>query len=108
MPDEMPVASDEHAPDGTATNVWPPKFVHPLSASHPGVCGPAIASRCVTELTAIVCSSAAGRFGCFDASSAIDATTTTPRLYAASTASCAWRGLLSAPSASCTTVTCES
>ena len=54
----------------------------------------------VTELTAIVCSSDAGRLGCFDASSAIDATTTTPRRYAASIADCACGGLFSAPSAS--------
>jgi len=33
----------------------------------------------VTEFTSMVCSSDAGRFGCFEASSAIDATTTTPR-----------------------------
>src|SRR4051794_1790856 len=108
MPDDLPVASDEHAPDGTDTNVWPPKFVQPFNASHPGVAGPVIASRSVTELTAIVCSSDAGRFGCFDASSAIDATTTTLCLYAASIAICAWRGFEIAPSASCTTAAPES
>ena len=32
MPADWPVASDEHALDGTATNVRPPKFVQPLSA----------------------------------------------------------------------------
>jgi len=32
MPADCPVASDEHAPEGTDTNVRPPKFVQPLSA----------------------------------------------------------------------------
>ena len=62
----------------------------------------------MTEFTAIVRSSEAGRFGCFDASSAIDATITTPRSYAASIAACACGGLVSAPSASCTTSAPES
>ena len=81
MPADCPVASDEHESDGTATNVWPPKFVQPLSARYPWTAPPPSGSavRSVTELTAIVCSSEAGRLGCFDASSAIEATTTTPR-----------------------------
>ena len=62
----------------------------------------------VTELTVSVCSSEPGRFGCFDASSAIDAITGTPRRYAASIASWAWRGLLIAPSASWITAAPES
>ena len=32
IPADWPVASDEQLPDGTDTNVRPPKFVHPLSA----------------------------------------------------------------------------
>ena len=87
MPADWPVASDEHAPDGidderAATEV--------RAAVEREVAGArrrsSRSSFSVTELTAIVCSSDAGRFGCFDASSAIDATTTTPRSYAASIA----------------------
>ncbi len=32
MPADCPVASEEQLPDSIVTNVWPPKFVQPLSA----------------------------------------------------------------------------
>ncbi len=47
-----------------------------------------------------MCSSELDRFGCLDASSAIDATVTTPRSYAASMACWAAVGFVIAPSAS--------
>ena len=34
IPDDWPVASDEHEFDSTDTHVYPPKFVHPLNARY--------------------------------------------------------------------------
>ena len=60
------------------------------------------------EFMGIVWFSAAGRFGCWDCSSAIDAAIGTPRWYAASIAAWACGGLEIAPRASRTTSAPES
>ena len=114
MPAEFPVASDEQPLDGTDTQAMPPVLVHPLRAraSRRPVAAvprsPRKSPASVTELTGMVRSSAAGRLACWDCSSAMDATTGTPRRWAASMACWAWGGLLMAPSASWTTSAPES
>ena len=78
MPALRPVASDEQLDDGMDTHVIGPQLVHPLRAIQPSW-PPSRCLRWFTEFTGMVCSRAAGRLACLLSSSAIEATTSTPR-----------------------------
>src|SRR3954463_15063158 len=103
MPEARPVASDEQLTDGIASVTRDEKFVQPLNSRYESSAGSV--PVCVTELTTIAYGYDDGQLWCCAASSAADAMTVVPWLYAYLIASKATRDLLIVPSASCTTLT---
>src|SRR3954452_15355685 len=105
MPAPRPVASEEHDTLGIATSTLDMKFVQPLNWRYERGNGVSVASYCVTESTTITHGKLEGQLWCWAASSAADAITATPWLYAYLIA---WRArfeAFSVPSASWITST---